>query len=207
MHTSKAFTLIELLIAIAVALLITQGFTSLFVQTWETNKFILETGLASSLAQRTNNKIVKELRGVQQSASGSYPVVSAGDFDLTVYDDIDDDGVVERVHYYLDGTSDEMRMGITEPNTGTLPVTYPSGDQSTVVMAKYVVNEPEDPIFYYYNGDYPGDTTNNPLSGTFAVGDIQLIRIKLEINIDPIRAPNNIYIESFVDLRNLQGYE
>lgn len=207
MRKQLAFTLIELLIAIAVALIITQAFTYMFVQTWNANKFILETGLASSLAQRTNNKIVKELRGIQQSANGSYPIAAAGPNDLSVYDDIDDDGVVERVHYYLNANTDELYMGVRKPNLSTTPASYASGDGTTTLLAKYVVNEASDPVFYYYNKDYPGDTTNNPLTSPISVGDIQLIRIRLQINIDPVRAPNNIYIESFVDLRNLHNYE
>jgi hypothetical protein len=125
---------------------------------------------------------------------------------LTIYSDIEDDGVVEKVHYYLDQASDQLRVGITNP-TSAVPPTYPSGDETTYVLAYYIVNEATDPIFYYYNDDYPGDTTNNPLSLPTSLANIQLVRIKLLINIDPIKAPNNVYIESFVDLRNLHDYE
>lgn len=200
-------TLIELLLAILIVSLIMQAFTFLFIRTWETNKFILEMGLASTMAQRANNKLIIDLRGIQQSDHGAFPIAEATGMSLTIYSDIEDDGAVERVHYYLDQASDELRVGITNPNTSTQPATYPSGDEITYVLARYVVNASNDPIFYYYNDDYPGDTTNNPLSLPTSLANIQLIRIKLYINIQPITAPNNIYIESFVDLRNLHYYE
>lgn len=205
--TQSGMTLIELLIAIAIVGIIMEGFTLLFIRAWNTNKFILETGLASAMASRANNKLVIDLRGIQQSDHGAFPIVEAGNMSLTVYSDIEDDGVVERVHYYLDDASDELRVGITNPDFSTQPATYPSGDQETRVLARYVVNPSNDPIFYYYNDDYPGDATNNPLTLPTSLANIQLVRIRLLINIDPVRAPNNIYIESFVDLRNLHYYE
>lgn len=197
----------ELLLAIAVTGIVMQAFTYFFIRTWDTNKYILELGLASAMAQRANNKMIIDLRGIQQSDHGSFPIAEASSQSLTIYSDIEDDGTVERVHYYLHQASDELRVGITNPNTSTQPATYPSGDQETRVLARYVVNANNDPIFYYYNDDYPGDTANNPLTLPTSLANIQLVKIRLYINIDPIKAPNNVYIESFVDLRNLHYYE
>ena len=200
--TLRGLTLIEMVIAIAVALIVMEGFTYMLLKTWDTNKFILEEGLASAAASRATNRIVIQLRGVQQSDNGSYPVVSADDFDFTLYTDIDDDGVVERVHYFLDQVNDQLKVGVTDPNTA-VPVAYPAGDTTVTVMTNYVVNEATDPVFFYYNGDYPSDTINNPLTTPASVGNIQLIKIHLFVNINPVHAPDNINIESFVDLRNL----
>lgn len=206
-RTLKAMTLMELMIAIGVVLLAMQGFTLLFVQTWDTNKFVLEEGLASAAASRATNQIVIQLRGVQQGENGSYPLVLADDFDLTFYADIDDDGVIERVHYFLDQANDQLKMGLTDPNTAVQPPTYAAGDATVTVMTNYVVNESDNPTFSYYNENYPGDTTNNPLATPSNVGSIQLIKVHLLVNINPVHAPDNINIESFVDLRNLHNYE
>lgn len=202
----KAMTLIELLIAISVALIAMEGFTYLFLKTWDTNKFVLEEGMASAAASRATNKIVIQLRAVQQADNGDYPIESADDFDLVFYCDVDDDGVVERVHYYLDQANDQLKMGVSNPIAGN-PVTYPNSDSEVTVVTSYVVNESDNPIFYYYNDDYPGDTVNNPLVTPSNVGDIQMVRVHLYVNINPVHAPDNINIESFVDLRNLHDYE
>lgn len=206
-HTQKGMTLVELIVAIAIVLIGMEGFTLLFLRSWDTNKFILEEGMASSAASRATNNIIIALRGIRQADSGAYPIVSAGDFDLTVYSDYDNDDVTERVHYFLDLPNDQMKIGVTEPDTSTLPVSYPVGDQAVSVMTNYVVNEEDDPVFLYYNTNYPGDTDNNPLSTPVSVGNIQLVEVHFLINIDPIHAPNNVNIESFVDLRNLHNYE
>lgn len=199
-------TLLELLIAISVALIAMEGFTYLFIKTWDTNKFVLEEGMASAAASRATNKIVIQLRAVQQADNGDYPIESADDFDLVFYCDVDDDGVVERVHYFLDQANDQLNMGVSNPIAGN-PVTYPNSDDEVTVVTSYVVNESDNPIFYYYNDDYPGDTVNNPLSTPTNVGNIQMIRVHLFVNINPVHAPDNINIESFVDLRNLHNYE
>jgi prepilin-type N-terminal cleavage/methylation domain-containing protein len=202
----RGMTLIEVLVAIAVMLIAMEGFTFLFLKTWDTNKFVLEEGMASAAASRATNKIVIQLRAVQQADNGDYPIESADDFDLVFYCDVDDDGVVERVHYFLDQANDELKMGVSNP-LATNPITYPSSDNTVTVVTSYVVNDASNPIFYYYNDDYPGDTVNNPLSTPANVGDIQMVQVHLYVNINPVHAPDNINIESFVDLRNLHDYE
>lgn len=199
-------TLMELMIAIGVALIAMQGFTYLFIQTWDTNKFVLEEGMASAAASRATNKIVIQLRAVQQAGNGDYPIESADDFDLIFYCDVDDDGVVEKVHYYLDQANDRLMLGVSNP-LATNPVTYPATDSTVTVVTNYVVNESDNPIFFYYNDDYPGDTVTNPLTTPTNVGEIQMIKVHLYVNINPVHAPDNINIESFVDLRNLHDYE
>lgn len=202
----RGLTLVELMVAISIMLIAMYGFTLLFLKSWDTNKFILEEGIASASASHTANKIIKELRGVRQADNGDFPLASGSDFDLKVYIDIDGDTVTERVHYFLDLNTDQMKMGVTKP-TGSTPVAYSATDDTVIVLAEYIVNESDNPVFYYYNENYPGDTTNNPLAVPVKVGDVRLIRVHLLLNIDPIHAPNNINIESFVDLRNLEKYE
>lgn len=205
--TYKAMTLVEVIMAILIVTVAMEGFTLLFARSWDTNKFILEEGMASAAASRATNKIIIQLRGTQQADNGDYPIEEAGDFDLTVYANSDDDDAVERVHYFLDQASDQLRVGVSNPDTTTTPISYPALDEVVSTLATYVVNENDNPVFYYYNDNYPGDTENNPLSTPAPVGSIQLIRVHLLVNIDPVHAPNNVNIESFVDLRNLHNYD
>lgn len=197
-------TLVEVMVAIAVMLIAMEGFTLLFVRSWDTNKFILEEGLASAAASRATNKIISELRHVRQADNGDYPVESGSDFDLKVYLDVDKDGVTERVHYFLDQDTDELKKGIANP-LATTPISYPAADDSVSVMTNYVVNASTDPVFYYYNENYPGDTVNNPIATPVAIDQVRLIQVHLYVNINPVHAPDNINIEAFADLRNLNA--
>lgn len=196
-------SLIEMLMAIFILLIGLEGITLLFLNSWKMNKFVLETGNASLIASRTVEVIVRDIRRARQADNGDYPIESGGDSDLKVYIDIDGDGVTERVHYYLSNGS--VFRGVTKPSA-TVPITYPSGDQTTLLLAQYISNTSSDPVFFYYNKNYPSDTINNPLATPIAVENVRLIKVHLLVNIDPVHAPDNINVESFAELRNLNNY-
>lgn len=201
----RGLTLVETIVALFIMSAGMLGFSLLLNSTWKSNKFIVETGIAAVKVNRASAEIINNLRKVRQADNGDYPVQSGDDFDIEVYLDIDNDGVTERVHYWLDTVNDRLMRGIREPS-GTNPPSYAAGDGTTSIIADYIVNEVTEPVFYYYNENYPGDTVNNPIATPIAVEDVRLVRILLRVNIDPIRAPNNINVESFVDLRNLESY-
>jgi hypothetical protein len=202
----KGLTLVEMIVAIFILSAGMLGFSLLFSTTWKSNKFILETGVTSIRVNRASSEIINNLRKVRQADNGDYPIESGDDFDIQAYLDIDNDGVTERVHYWLDDAGDRLMRGIREPSAAQ-PPTYAAGDGTTSVIAEYIVNDATQPLFYYYNENYPGDTVNNPLATPASIGDVRLVRVFIRMNIDPIKAPNNINIESFVDLRNLESYD
>lgn len=199
----KGMTLVELMIAITIMGLAMAGFSLLLINSFKTNAFILEEGVTASTNSRAVDAIVSDLRRVRQGDNGGYPIVSGSDFDLKVYIDIDHDGVTERVHYFLEDGA--VKRGVTDPTPGT-PVTYASGDTTVTTLITSVVNTNTEPLFSYYNKDYPGDTAHNPLSTPIVTSDARLIRVWVKMNIDPVHAPDNINIESFAELRNLNGY-
>lgn len=200
---ARGMTLIEVIVAIFIMLVGMEGFTLLFLRSWQTNSFILETGLAASVASRAVNTSVSELRKIRQGDNGDYPLELGDEFELTAYIDIDADGVTERVHYFLE--NGDFKRGIREPSA-TLPVTYASGDGSVTVLASAIANETTEPVFTYYNEDYPGDIVNNPLTTPVGIRDARLVKVRLVVNLDPNNVPEDTNIESFVEFRNLNSY-
>lgn len=201
---AKGMTLIEMLLAILIFTLSIAGFSLLFVRSWKINSYTLEMGESSMAVSQGVTKIVNYIRGARQSDNGAYPIKSADGNDLVIYADYDKDTVTERLHFYKNGQ--DILMGVTDPTSG-MPKTYPSGDEQTVALASHIVNDSDTPIFYYYNQNYPGDTANNPMSVPAAVFDVRLLKIYLKINVVPNRAPDNIEMQSFVELRNLNDYD
>jgi hypothetical protein len=202
--TYKGLTLLEMLIAIAILIIGMMGFTMLFTRSWQHNSYTLEMGQASMVASQGVNQLVRYLREVRQGDDGSYPVVSADDNSITAFSDYDRDGKTERLHFYKNGTN--LMMGIREPSAG-FPVTYSSGDAETRVFIPNVVNDASTPIFAYYDANYPEDSVNNPIPTPATVPNIRLIRITLHINIDPNRPPDNVQIQSFAEIRNLNDHD
>jgi type II secretory pathway pseudopilin PulG len=196
----KAMTIVETLVAIAIFAIGIEGFALLFMRAWQSNSYTLEMGQSAMAVSQGVNKITGYIRGASQSDNGSYPVKSANDNDLVLYSDYDKDDVIERLHFYKSGQS--VLMGVREP-TGTMPITYASGDESVITIASHIINDANNPIFEYYNQGYPGDTTNNPMITPASVSAVRMVKIHLYININPNRAPDNIEMQTFVELRNL----
>lgn len=193
----SGMTLMELIIAMSIMTLAMGGFSLLFVRSWTQNGFILETGMASANASRAVEGIVKEIRKARQADNGGYLIDSGDSFSLTFYEDIDDDGVTERVHYFLENGT--LKRGIREPTAPPSP-TYASGDGTVTVLASFIDNQNNEPLFFYFGDNYPADTT--PLSVPVTVNDVYLVRVKAIVNIDPVHAPNDVTIESIAKLRN-----
>lgn len=196
-------TLIETLMAIAIFTIGLAGVSALFMDAWRSNAYSYEMGESAFAVSQGINKAVDYIRGARQGDDGSYPIQSVGNNALIVYSDYDKDGTTERLHFYFSNST--IFMGVTDPTT-SFPKTYPASDQQVVVIALRIVNTASDPIFYYYNNNYPGDTINNPLVSPIDISAVRLIKIHLKINIDPNRAPDNIEMQSFVELRNLNDY-
>src|SRR3990170_2544827 len=60
-----------------------------------------------------------------------------------------------------------------------------------------------DPIFYYYNGDWPADTLNNPLAQPVRLSDTKLMKVYLKLNTEDDPSSDFI-LESYTQLRILK---
>jgi prepilin-type N-terminal cleavage/methylation domain-containing protein len=200
--TDSGMTLIEMIIAIFIFSLILVGSTLVVGKTFEYHRYSMEEGVSVSDAHVGLKTMIEEIRGAKFAANGAYSIDSADKNSLTIYSDMDNDGTIERVHYYLDQGTQTVKKGIREPS-GTPPV-YESGDQTTETIATYVVNTTSQPLFRYYNINYPSDQVNNPLSTPAAINLVRMAKIEIYINIDPYHSPDNVKLESFVEFRNLK---
>jgi prepilin-type N-terminal cleavage/methylation domain-containing protein len=199
----SGMTLIEMMVAIAIFSIGMAGFTLLFSKVWQGNNYTLEMGQSTMAVSQGVNTIMDYIRRARQSDGGSFPVVSAADNDLVLYSDFNKDNITERLHFYKSGQ--QVLMGVTNP-TSTMPKTYPAGDQQIITIANSIVNNSSTPIFYYYDHNYTGGAGQNSLTTPVSVSAIRLVKIFLQININPNRAPDNIQMQSFVELRNLNDY-
>jgi len=191
-------TLVEMLIAMGIMTIIMLG-TSLFViHIWKSNKFTVQSGIATLIASQGVENIIGVIRNARQSDNGSYPIVSATANDLVLYGDFEKDGVTEKLHYYLD--SGVLYVGVTEPTTDVPPV-YPAGDQSTQIIADNVANTGLENVFTYY------DINNADIGSSPDIFDIKMVKVFLSVDIDPSHSPDPIDFESYASIRNLSEYD
>lgn len=199
--TPSGFTILEMMVVVAIFTVSAIIVTEYIIQGYKANQFTLELSDAIEHARRGIDTMEKELREANYSDNGDYPIIEAESQSITFYSDLDSDKSVEKLRYYLDGTN--LIKGVTQPS-GSQPVQYLASDEATTTISQYVRNA-SDPVFYYYNGDYPADTTNNPLTTPALVNEVKLIRMFLNININPAKAPDDFNLEVFVQLRNVKN--
>lgn len=162
-------------------------------------------GKTSMAISNGANDLTDFIRKAKQGDNGNYAIVSAEDNSLTIYADYDSDDSTERLHFFLE--DQKVKIGITDPE-GSVVKTYPSGDQTIIIVADHILNGTEDKLFSYYNRDYPADTENNPIDMAINdISNIRMVEIFLKMNIDPNRAPDNVEMRSFVEMRNLNDYD
>lgn len=201
LKNNSGMTVIEMLTAMFVFSLIMGGAVYLLSQIYKNYGFSMEQGMSVNSVQHSLKIMVEEIRGACQSDGGAYPIQEADDNDFTFFSDIDEDGITERIHYYKENES--IKKGVSRPS-GT-PAVYPIEDEEVTTISEHVVNTALEPLFLYYNTNYPADQVNNPLSAPVSpLMDIRLVKIDLNFNLDPNRAPDNIRLESFIELRNLK---
>jgi hypothetical protein len=206
----KGVTFIETVVTVGILSVVMLGSSLFFVRMWRIHGFAMEMGVASFVANRGVENAVENIRRARQAENGAFPIVQADDHDLTFYEDYDGDGDIERVHYFVD--DQKFKIGVTEPDfTGMVP-TYPNGDQIVKEAANYIVNENAGmPTFEYYDENGMifayNDVDGIALSTPATPSDIKMVKILLFVNPDPLRAPNNVRIQSFVVIRNLTKFD
>ena len=150
---NKGMSLAEMIVAIGIFFFCLTGFSIFYIKIWKANAYIYETGQDTYVASRSVKLITDDMRNDGPGREWRLSVEAASDFELTAYIDIDDDGRTEKVHYFLDLDTDELKKGISEPS-GSNPPAYSDGDDTVETLASHVVNESDDPAFSYFGRDY-----------------------------------------------------
>jgi len=199
LSTNKGFTLIEILVTASIMVVLGGGFLTLQYIVSKNQVSVYQNYLGVDEANIAISTMVREIRNARSGDNGAYPMESALDQQMVFYSDIDLDNLTEKVRYYLNGTS--LYKGVINP-TGT-PATYPAGNEILKEIATNVRNGSE-AIFYYYNGDWPSDTVNNPLPAPARLSETKLMKVYLKINPKANDPGNDFLLESYVNLRGLK---
>jgi prepilin-type N-terminal cleavage/methylation domain-containing protein len=195
---NSAFTLIEIIIALSIFVIIAGLVVSFLVYYLRSYSFSFDENQAVSHAQYGITTILREIMEARISEDGAWPLFTLNDNEFGFYSDVTDDGLSDKVRYFLDGN--QLKRGVIEP-VG-IPISYPPETEQFRIIADFV-EASSSGIFQYYNGDWPGDTINNPLPAEQRLLNTRFVNIYLKININP----QNIQpyeLTSGVQLRNLK---
>ncbi len=196
---SSGFTLVEILVA-QTLLVILISFVYYFWQNTlsTTQSSIVSTQNTQSLSGYLRI-ITDHIREARDGEDGSYPLFLADDQEIGIFSDIDNDGSTERVRYFLDGT--QLKRGVVE-SSGDPPL-YNLGNETVTVIGDTVTNGIV-PVFTYYNRDWPGDTTNNPLDPGERLLYTRYITMSLQVGEVSDTGPDPVMLETAVLMRNFK---
>ena len=193
----KGFSLLEMLIVIAILMIVGTA-----IWLFQFHIFSLNNVFTSEIgAQQEGRKALKdmttEIRPLSLSNGGAYPISLANANSLTIFSDINNDGIKEQVRYFLSGAI--LKKGVITPAGN--PLTYNPASEIVKSMVHDIANGAT-PIFAYYDSNYDGTTA--PLPSPVNIPAVRLIKITLIIDHDPNRPPSPITITTQVSARNLK---
>lgn len=192
----KGFTLIEVLTAMLIASFMLAGMSQFIGRGFSVSRAVLLQQRAVEDARIQLKRITRSLREARPGASGEYPLAQMLSQKIVYYADVDSDDVVERISYELVGT--ELVRGVTEPAGD--PLQYNDGDEVQSVVTTGVRNGTED-VFKFFSGDYPADQSElTPVDMT----EVKHVQFVLRIDVDTDVEPDEVVVESEVQLRNLK---
>ena len=193
------FTLIEGLLSIVIIAILGVGVLGLQFILSQNQEVVFKSYLSIENANLSVSEFTRQLRTARPGENGAYAIESVGENEIVFYTDIDFDDVAERVRYFLENTT--LYRGVTEPTEP--PVTYPEENEKIKQLTSIVRNLSTS-IFTYYNGNWPSDTTNNPLTLPADISNIKTVGVYLRTN--PVaNEPDKDYVmESYVNIRMLK---
>ena len=90
----------------------------------------------------------------------------------------------------------QFKKGVINPTSD--PISYLDENEEVSIISSYIRNTP--PIFEYY------DVSGNLITEYPArLSDTKLMKLHLVVNVNPDRAPDDMEIESYIQLRNLEN--
>lgn len=192
--SQKGITLIELLVVISIIAIVSGALTTFILDNYRFQSFTLTEGESYGEAQRAVDKMKREIRGAVQGENGAFTIANAEDQALTIYTDYDFDGRIERIRYFVTGTT--FSRGVIEPQDDE---SYPEDLETIQAITAHLANGTE-PLFLYYDANYTG--TEAPMD-PIVEPDIRVIEIDLAVDSTPDTAAGYYVIDTIVNLRNL----
>ncbi|MFZ2707330.1 MAG: type II secretion system protein [Minisyncoccia bacterium] len=190
----RGMTLIEMLVSITLFVFAMVSVVASVRSFYRTNTYAVEQSSAVTSAQRGVESMVKAFREAAYSSNGAYPIVAIGANEVTFYADIDTDPYVEKVRYFVQGTS--LLRELTDPSGD--PLVY-GASQVTSLVSDTVRNIEQNIVMFRYY-----DSSGVQIANFTEISKVRFIEMNIVVNVDPNRLPNQLILRSTAALRNLK---
>ena len=186
------FTFVEAIMAVVIFGLLMGAVAGLIVISYQTESYTWQQSEAIYEARKGVEVMLREIRGGDFGEDGNYVIYTADNYEFGFHSDIDSDGEIEKVRYFLEGT--DFKKGVIEAQG--IPPAYPTSSEEIITISHYVRNSP--PIFRYFDKD------GQELPPPARKKDTKLIELFLVINIRPDRPPQDFELKAKAQLRNFK---
>jgi len=191
------FSLVEILVSLFI-LTVIGGAVGLFLKdVFSINDIISGNLISQQEVRQAFKSMSSQIRSMSFSSIGAYPIGEATQTSFLFYDDIDNDGLKERLRYFLSGNT--LQKGVLKPSGN--PLNYDPANEIVIDLVHYVANA-STPIFEYYDENYDGATP--PLTMPDGLLSVRLIKIIIIIDKDTAKNPGPLLMTTQVSMRNLK---
>ncbi|MDP1689008.1 MAG: prepilin-type N-terminal cleavage/methylation domain-containing protein [bacterium] len=171
---SAGFTLLEIMMTIAIILIIFVALGSLITNFSYLSNFIFARVGSQSEMNDVFSRMINELRRATAASDGAYVIQSASTSSLVFFSDVIGDSNTERVRYYYE--SGALKRGLVVAS-GT-PVVYDTSKETILILVKNITTASSG-IFSYYGAG--SDVSSTPLTYPLNISDIRVIKINISI--------------------------
>ena len=188
------YTIAEMIIVLAIFSFGMVAITSSILYFYRSNTYAVEQTSAIQSGRRGIEYFVRDVREATYSEDGAYPIEMLGTSTVTFYADVDDTIDIEKIRYFL--SSGNLMKGVTKASG--IPLGY-TGSESLSIVADYVRNLENDVDVFEYR-----DEDGAVISDLNLNQDVRFINVKLIVNVNPNRLPEEFLIDGSASLRNLK---
>jgi prepilin-type N-terminal cleavage/methylation domain-containing protein len=193
-NMQRGMSVVEMLVSVAIFAIIMSAIVGFVQYFYRSNTVALEQAFAIESARKGVEFLVRDVREMAYAETGAYPIVSFATSSITFYADTDRDATVERIRYYLSGTT--FYRAALEP-TG-VPLAYTGVEEVSAISDNVRNNEQGTAIFTYEN------VSGGTVTALSDIADIVFVSVDLVVNIRPLSAPNEFTLRSSATIRNLR---
>jgi hypothetical protein len=194
MNTRSGLTLIELIVSTAILIGIMLFIGGYFINVLNFQNYLSPAFEVQQELQATLSDMSVNIRTMNYSSLGAYPISAVSTSSLTFFVDSNGDGKYEQVRYFM--STSTMRKGVITP-TGN-PLTYNPANEVIVDVIHNVVTTSS--IFSYYDSSYTG--TEAAMTYPLDISRIKVIGVMLAAKQSKQQTP--IYTNMKVTPRNIE---
>ncbi|OHA21494.1 MAG: hypothetical protein A2849_03650 [Candidatus Taylorbacteria bacterium RIFCSPHIGHO2_01_FULL_51_15] len=193
----SGFSLVEVILSLGILALIGLAVFSFQKNVLSLNRLISGNLTSQAEARRALKDMSAEIRSASPSSLGAYALAQTSTSTLTFYSNIDADASVERVRYFIQGTT--LKKGILKPS-GT-PLAYNPANE-TVRESIHNIGNGTTTLFSYHDTNYDG--TSPPLAEPINISVVRLVKITVLIERSTGTPQSPLTLTTQVSMRNLK---